>query len=206
MRAKGIKPILLSADQLNVLVIGYGKIGQRKARAYRASGAKVIAVDPHTLPSISTSTLDVQPQSLEDGVLYYQMTFESFFVLHENLFNLQHLVLICTNQPDVNQIVQEKCVQMAKLYNRTDYFEQSLFSDMLSLEDQHTLVAISGKGHSPYIIKYLRPLVQNLIAQKNIQKRLEILNRVTPKLKFLGIPYEQIMHLDDDALERIGDE
>jgi precorrin-2 dehydrogenase/sirohydrochlorin ferrochelatase len=48
-------PVMLNLKGWHVVVVGYGAVGQRKAAAALAAGAKVVVVDPHLLPHTGSS-------------------------------------------------------------------------------------------------------------------------------------------------------
>ena len=47
MKDNTLKPILLHTKDLKVLIIGFGRIGKRKANAYARVGAEITIVDPN---------------------------------------------------------------------------------------------------------------------------------------------------------------
>lgn len=187
-----LKAILLSLDKLNILIVGYGRIGQRKAKAFDHSSAHITIVDP-IYKAAETPPL----------VTPYEMTFDAFLASHPSVFLKQHLVIICTDDQDVNQKVQEACDAHAKLFNRTDDFSKSTFSDMIQYGDEHQLVAVSGRGISPYVSKYLMDHIKPLIMSKDHQDRIGILSRKSPILKTKRMAYEDIKNLSNSDIERI---
>lgn len=190
MMPKTFKPILLHTSHMNVLVVGYGKIGKRKTNAYFKTGANVTVVAPNAT-------------CIEPGIAYYPMAFSSFFENHSAIFNQQHLILICTDNEAVNEAVQKICEENYKLFNRTDFAEKSLYSDMLYAQGEYHLHAVSGSGFSPYISKYILSNIGHLLVGPKLKERIKVLYHKTPFLKSHHIPYDEIESLDNETIERM---
>lgn len=182
------KPILLHTAKVGVLVFGYGRIGRRKVEKYRASGAKVIVVDP----LIS-----------QDSIGFFKMTAESFFEHHMDLFQKVTLVLAATSNSDTNQLIGDYCARYGKLINQVDAPSESTFSDMLFQSQEECIIATSGASKSPYVSQYLLNQIQNFLQKPSIQKRIKLLNLATPILKRNKAKGIEVIDLDDEALERI---
>lgn len=140
-------PVLLKAEQLNILIIGYGRIGRRKAEKYYDTGAKVCSIDPN-------------PDQGADFV----MTFDTYLKAYDKHFSEQHLVYICTSNTEVNEQAMASCQALAKLYNRTDAGQLGQFSDMAFLEGEDYLIATSGKAASPHMAKFLRSSIKEWLS------------------------------------------
>jgi siroheme synthase-like protein len=193
MNPDHLKPILLNGAKLNVLIVGYGKVGRRKAKTYAAVGAHVTVVDPAAV-------------SPTDMYLFYTMSFEAFMQSEADVFTQQHLVIACTDDVGVNASVQAHCQQSGKLLNRADDHTAGHFFDMMYESASHYTVAISGNGESPYVAKFLLNQIKIQLNQSAILARVRLLAAKTPYLKARHIPYEHIEHIDQKTLERIEDE
>lgn len=141
-----LKPIVLNASRLNVLIIGYGIIGKRKQSKYVACGAKV-------------TTVDREPSSQAD----FTQSFSEFYKMHLDVFLAHHLVIIATNDKLENQKIAEICHRHFKLFNRTDDGKEGLFSDMAFHSNEHFIVASSGRAKSPNVSKYVLKQLENHI-------------------------------------------
>jgi len=145
-------PVLLKAEQLNILIVGYGRIGRRKAEKYLEAGASVCSIDP-------------DPKQNADFV----MTFETYIKAHEAHFSEQHMVYICTSSTEANETVMASCQAVAKLYNRTDAGNLGQFSDMAYLEAEDYLIATSGKAASPHMAKFLRSSLKEWLSSLSFE-------------------------------------
>jgi precorrin-2 dehydrogenase/sirohydrochlorin ferrochelatase len=196
MKDNTLKPILLHTKDLKVLIIGFGRIGKRKAKAYARVGADITIVDPNS-PSELQHDAPI-------NATYYPLSFHTFISHHIDIFLKQHLVVICTPSNEVNQAVEQLCKVHAKLYNRTDNAKASQYSDMMYDQGKHHLIAVSGNASSPYVSKYLLSIIKETLATFAIKKRISILFKQSTYLKQHQIPYEKISHLEDEALENLS--
>jgi len=192
MKDKALKPILMHTADLKVLIVGFGKVGKRKASAYAKAGANVTVVDP-------SLTSDITDEHLTGHAL----SFEAFITQYRDLFLKQHLIVICTASNTINQQVQEHCKMYAKLYNRADSANESQFSDMMYDQGPYHLVAVSGNAASPYVSKYLLTIIKETLATFSIKKRIKLLYKQSADLKRHHIAYEKISDLEDETLEKL---
>ncbi len=145
-------PVLLKAEQLNILIVGYGRIGRRKAEKYIGAGAKVSSVDPDPIQKAN-----------------FVMTFDAYIKAHEAHFSEQHLVYICTSSTEANETAMKSCHAATKLYNRTDAGNLGQFSDMAHLEAEDYLIATSGKAASPHMAKFLRSSLKEWLSSLSFE-------------------------------------
>ncbi|MBS7527154.1 hypothetical protein KHM83_10730 [Fusibacter paucivorans] len=217
MNPNPLKPILLNSAALNVLIIGYGKVGKRKAKAYADAGAKITVVDPNTSANQmddechynarQNDCISTAPDGdIRRSFIFYSMPFDVFIQSEAAVFAKQHLVIACTNDTAANQLVQEHCLRSAKLFNRSDDHTAGQFFDMMYQNEAHCTIGVSGNGESPYVAKYLFNQIGALLTKSTVIERIRLLAAKTPYLKARHIPYESIAHLDQISLEKIGDE
>ncbi|MDH8679712.1 NAD(P)-dependent oxidoreductase [Fusibacter bizertensis] len=168
-------PVAMRVSKLNVLIVGFGKVGKRKALKYRAAGANITTVDPNVM--------DVD----------YHMDFTTYYKHYGIHFMKQHLVIICTDNHKSNADIALCCEQFAKLYNRTDQGEASLFTDMVTLEDEKALIAISSQEQSPYISKHLRTIIKPYLENDQVQSEIKWLAEQTKEAKENHETYDDVM-------------
>ncbi|GAB6106793.1 precorrin-2 dehydrogenase/sirohydrochlorin ferrochelatase family protein [Fusibacter bizertensis] len=168
-------PVALNVSKLNILIVGLGNVGQRKFDKYQATGANLTTVDP------KVKTADY----LLDFATYYKK-----FGIH---FMKQHLVIICTDDPMVNHYITQVCERFAKLYNRTDLGDASLFTDMAIYEDENSLVAVTSKSQSPYIAKHLLTCMKPQLESTPIKEEIKWLMEQTSEAKENHETYDELM-------------
>lgn len=137
-----MKPIALKTEGLNVLIIGCGCVGKRKAKAYGKTGANV-------------TTVDFSAEKNGD----YQMCYTQYFEAHKKHFLKQHLVIIATSDEAINTQIESDCKAHYKLYNRADN-GTGFFSDMTYHISEDYMVAASGLGKAPCVSKFILEKMQ----------------------------------------------
>lgn len=132
-------PIVLSlCDQLTV-VVGAGKVGQRKLNRLLQAGARVRLVDPALVgnpypAAVELIARDFEPADLQGALLAFA----------------------CTDSPLVNQRVAEQARCQKVLCCRTDQPEDGDFSLPAVLERGSLTVAVSTGGGSPALAVEIR--------------------------------------------------
>lgn len=137
-----MKPISLRTEGLNVLIIGFGCVGKRKATAYNQAGANV-------------TTVDFSAEKRAD----YQMAYTQYFEAHKTHFLKQHLIIIATSDEAINTQIESDCKVHYKLYNRADN-GTGFFSDMTYHISEDYMVAASGLGKAPSVSKFILEKIQ----------------------------------------------
>lgn len=168
-------PVTLQVTKLSVLIVGFGNVGKRKYTKYHAAGATVTTIDP------TAKEVD------------YPMDFASYYKKHGIHFMKQHLVIICTDDPKANEYIAQVCERFAKLYNRTDEGSASCFTDMVTYQDDYSLLGISSNEQSPYISKHLLATFKPLLESDQVRKELAWLSEQTKKSKKNHETYEDVM-------------
>ncbi len=138
------KPIALCMAKLNVLVVGNGKIGKRKALAYSKLGAKVHAIDPEATQEAN-----------------FVMSFNTYLEQHNAHFQSQHLVIIATNSQETNEAVEIVCEAQFKLFNRTDDASRGNFQDLSTHYTPQYFIAVGSGGNAPKIGQYVLSTIQD---------------------------------------------
>lgn len=188
------KPVLLNCESLNILIIGGGQIGFRKASAYVDKCATLTVLSPELCIEF-TELVD------KNKINYMPMTYDDFCKQNNTLLISTHLIYACTNHPSVNTKISEDGKRLGKLVNRTDQHELSNFSDMLYQDQKTHLIAVSSKG-SPWGSKILiNYIIQNL--PESLIQRLALLKRGRKKLHAQGLKFDEINKMPIEQLERI---
>ncbi|MBP1042995.1 bifunctional precorrin-2 dehydrogenase/sirohydrochlorin ferrochelatase [Vagococcus sp. BWB3-3] len=139
-------PIYLSLEQRNILVVGGGKIANRKIQGLVGKGAMITVVAPEICPEIvEQKELEVLWRPYDRGDVAGKF-----------------MVFICTDQPTVNSSVVADC-QEGQLVNDCTMKERSDFYNMATLETDQLVVAISSKGTDPAQAKALKNQLAKII-------------------------------------------
>lgn len=187
------KPVLIHTDTLNILIIGGGKIGYRKALAFVDKCASLTILSPDLC--IEFAEL-VQNHKIH----HIAMTFEAYILEHHSHFMTMHLIYASTNQPEVNHMISETCEQYGKLINRTDDFKSGSFSDMMTHVENAFTIAVSSKG-SPWGSKLLIEQVASAISPL-LKEKLYFLKKYRKNLIAEGLTYQAIKTMTIEELER----
>ncbi|PID56131.1 hypothetical protein CSB45_12920 [candidate division KSB3 bacterium] len=125
----------LLADKIKVLIIGGGKAASIKAKSFAGRGCRVTVVSPEFSPEITL--LDTGSLSLQEG-RYQRRQLDGY-----------HLVVIATDNNDVNRQIQKDCEQMAKLYLMCGDPGEGQFVTPLMRESEEAILALNTRQGSP---------------------------------------------------------
>lgn len=146
-------PVFLNLKGKPVLVIGGGKVAQRKVRSLLSAGAKVTVVAP-------LAESKIQELARKEKIFWIQRNFQSNDILKK------WLVVCATNSNKVNAKVYELCnkhklwVNVADAPSLCSFIAPSVFS-----KGEVTL-AISTGGASPALAKFLRKKAERILTPK----------------------------------------
>ncbi|HHW60418.1 MAG TPA: bifunctional precorrin-2 dehydrogenase/sirohydrochlorin ferrochelatase [Syntrophomonadaceae bacterium] len=185
-------PIYLNLVNRLCLVIGGGKVAERKIQTLLEYGARVTVVSPELQPSIR--------QWFEEGkISYIQEPFRP------DMLEGVLLVFIATNQPDVNHYITETCRSRGVLVNTVDDPPNCDFYVPALVKRQSLSLAISTEGKSPLFAARLRRKLEQLIPPE-YGEFVEIMGDLRQQVKALEPDihkrrqfYEEIM--DSDILD-----
>ena len=104
-------PVILTIQGRRCAIIGGGAVALRRARALLSSGAQVTVIAPQIDPGLEALAVNIVPREYRPGDL-------------EGLF----LVVIASNNPEVNQQAAEHAKRLGILVNRTDAPTEGDFS------------------------------------------------------------------------------
>ena len=185
-------PIYLNLVDRLCLVIGGGKVAERKIQTLLDYGARVTVVSPELQPSIR--------QYFEEGKISYIQ--EPF---HPDMLEGVLLVFIATNQPDVNRHITEMCRSRGVLVNTVDDPPNCDFYVPALVQRQSLSLAISTEGKSPLFAARLRRKLEQLIPPE-YGEFVDIMGELRQQVKALEPEidkrrqfYEEIM--DSDILD-----
>ncbi|MBF4693248.1 precorrin-2 dehydrogenase/sirohydrochlorin ferrochelatase family protein [Fusibacter ferrireducens] len=188
------KPVLLKCESLNILIIGGGHIGFRKASGFVDKCASLTILSPELC-------IEFKPLVDKNKINHIPMTYDAFYKQNSPLLMSMHLIYACTDQPIVNAKISDDCKRFGKLVNRTDQYELGDFSDMLYQDHETHLIAVSSKG-SPWGSKILMNyLIQNL--PETLIRKLSLLKKGRRQFRAKGLKFDEINKMPIEQLERI---
>ncbi|EKQ55271.1 MAG: D-isomer specific 2-hydroxyacid dehydrogenase [Methanobacterium sp. Maddingley MBC34] len=147
----GWTPLYLEMQDKNVLVVGSGEVGQRRALRFLKSGANVIITAGHPSDELK-----------EVGAIYKP---------HKELpewVNWADLVVVASGDPQLNQEVAH--LAKNKLINRADHPEEGNLIVPSSFFIKDVQFSIFTQGKSPLMAKELRKRIQAVIQEEDILK------------------------------------
>ena len=164
-------PVFLDIAGRPCLVVGGGKVAERKVRSLLSAGADVTVLSPRLTEGLKrlVSKKDVDrvrhiPRRYSPGDL------EGYF-----------LVISATNSKETNRQVYEDAEDFNVLLNVVDHPEACNFIVPSVVERGELKVAISTSGKSPFLAKTLRNALENALPQELVTF-VEILGAVRNKL------------------------
>jgi precorrin-2 dehydrogenase/sirohydrochlorin ferrochelatase len=159
----GWTPLYLDMQDKNVLVVGSGEVGQRRAERFISSGAKVIIASGHTSDKLKKMGAIYKPrEELKKWVGWAD------------------LVVVASGDPQLNQ--EATFLSEDKLLNRADYPEEGNLIVPSSFSIGDVQFSIFTQGKSPLMAKELRKRIQSVVKKKDIHQ-LELQNFTRQLLK-----------------------
>ena len=147
----GWTPLYLEMQEKNVLVVGAGEVGQRRALRFLKSGANVV----------------ITAGNLSDKLKKLGVTYKSREELPEWV-DWADLVVVASGDPQLNQEVAHMAKD--KLINRADSPEEGNLIVPSSFFIKDVQFSIFTQGKSPLMAKELRKRIQGVIQEEDILK------------------------------------
>ena len=142
-------PIMLDLEKFNILIVGGGKIANRKAEQVLKFKAS-----PHIIArDFCLEILDKQEK----------------LQLHKKEFEIKdlvgyHIVFAATDNRELNQEIAKYCQENNILVNSVDNHKNSSFINMgffqTEIEDNKSIVAVSSMGKNPKLSKKIKNLLE----------------------------------------------
>lgn len=145
----GWTPLYLDMQDKNVLVVGSGEVGKRRAQRFLKSGANVVITAGH-----------ISDELKELGAIYKSR--EEL----PKLTDWADLVVVASGDPQLNQEVT--FLSKDKLINRADYPEEGNLIVPSSFFIEDVQFSIFTHGKSPLMAKKLRKRIQSVVKEKDI--------------------------------------
>ena len=147
----GWTPLYLDMQDKNVLVVGPGEVGQRRALRFLESGANVVISGGHVPPELGELGVTYQPRAEIPKWIEWA-----------------ELVVVASGDPQLNQEVSE--LAKDKLINRADYPEDGNIIVPSSFFIKDVQFSIFTQGKSPLMARELRKRIESVILEEDILK------------------------------------
>lgn len=145
-------PIMLQLDGKKVVVIGGGRVAERKVRGLLGTGAQVVVFSPEATGEIQTLFLDGK------------IVWEKKFFLAEDLRGAA-LIFAATDDKDINQSVKS-LAEKHQLVTVADDPDISDFHLPAHVQRGRLSIAVSTGGASPILAKKLRAELEQLFDER----------------------------------------
>jgi precorrin-2 dehydrogenase/sirohydrochlorin ferrochelatase len=144
----GFLPVMLNLKSRKVIIFGGGKIAVRKAKQMLDHGARVTVISANFDSAFDDLTVD--RLCIDMG---------ASFEIASHLAGA-FLVIIATNDEDINGLIENLCIKNEILYNRVDYADSPLIFPA-SVELDGVVISVSTLGKSPAFSVFLRDLLRH---------------------------------------------
>jgi precorrin-2 dehydrogenase/sirohydrochlorin ferrochelatase len=170
-------PINLDIKDKQCLVIGGGKVAERKVETLLSCGARVRVVSPEL-------TLHLQGLAGEKKITHAARGYQS------GDLNGVFLVVACTDDPDVNIAVSSEAQRKNILCNIVDKPDLCNFIVPSMVIRGDLLITISTAGRSPALAKKLRQELEDAYGREYADF-LRIMGAVRPRVLAMGRPQSE---------------
>ncbi len=181
-------PVVLSLSGKRCLLVGGGRVAQRKVQRLLRAGAVVTVIAPELTGGLMT--LAGQSKITWEKRPYREGDVGGFF-----------LVFAASSDPAVNQRVAREAEEKGVLCSVADAPEISSFLTPAVLEREGILIAIGSGGKSPFLVRFLREwLGANL--PRDLGRVLQVLEEERRVLKGTGMSFQEKKRRYQALIER----
>lgn len=171
MERNELYPVFLKVSQLKVLIVGGGNVGLEKLTFLLKSSPNA---------QVQMVALEFLPETVELAQKHdVEMVQEAY---HKQFLEGKHIVIACTDKPEVNEQVYHDCRERSILVNVAD---NPPFCDFYMggiVTKGNVKVAISTNGKSPTTAKRLRQFFEDVLPE-DIDDLVKNLNEYRKTLK-----------------------
>ena len=164
-------PIFINVKDLNVLIIGGGKVGTKRALNFANHGSKV------TVVSLSFSEDLIKNK---DKITLIKKDAKNLTVDFLSKFDI---IITATNDKELNRKLCELAKNERKLCNNPTAPEESNFIVPIYYSDDKLSIAITTFGKSSLTSKHILQLIQKEILTKEVYELIEAMANVKDLLK-----------------------
>lgn len=164
-------PVFLKLEQLRLLIVGGGNVGFEKLKA--------------VLDNSPLANITLVAKEISDDIRTLSYFFENVKLIEREyrLSDLEEkdLVVVGTNDPELNKFIREQARQKGLLLNVADKPELCDFYLGSIVKKGNLKIAISTNGKSPTISKRLREVLDDAIPEE-INDSIDNVNKLRKKL------------------------
>ncbi|WP_236748924.1 precorrin-2 dehydrogenase/sirohydrochlorin ferrochelatase family protein [Acidianus manzaensis] len=145
-------PLFANLSKMNILIVGGGKVGSKRAIKFADYGAKVTVV-----------SLEFAQELLENnGIDKIKMDANQ---INEELISRFNIVITATNDHEINSKICEKAQKLGKLCNNPTNPSQSSFIVPIFYADDNIEIAITTLGKSSIASKFILDKILNSLSK-----------------------------------------
>lgn len=165
-------PIFIKMHQIQILLVGAGPVGLEKLQAIlrNSPSANIKIVAEKYIPQV------LEYIKGKNNIQYEQRR------LQEVDLNDKELVIVASNNSQLNQQIREWCIQKSILVNIADKPELCDFYLGSIVQKGNLKIGISTNGKSPTIAKRLKEFFNDLLPEE-IDETLELMHSYRNQLK-----------------------
>jgi len=145
----GWTPLILQMENKNVLIVGAGEVGDRRARRFLEAGANVNIIGKNVSNDLIKLGVDLKDEKEL-----------------RNWVNWSDIVVVATSDHKLNDYVAD--IAKYKLLNRADYPDEGNLIVPSSFSIADIQISIFTGGKSPLMAKELRKRIQKLITPEDV--------------------------------------
>ena len=166
MEANTLFPVFLKAEELQILIVGGGKVGTEKLYFLLKSS-------PQALVTILSESFSGEMDDLirEAGALYVRKIRKTFEPTDVQGF---HLVIAATGEETVNEDIMEACHAHQVLINVADDPGKCDFYLGSIVTRGNLKIGISTNGKSPTLAKRMREFLEDLLPEEIDERALHL--------------------------------
>jgi precorrin-2 dehydrogenase/sirohydrochlorin ferrochelatase len=156
-------PVYIKLEHQPCLVVGGGRVAERKVERLLKSGAEVTVVSPDLTPQL-------EKWAMEKKITWIARPFQT------DDAKTAFLTIAATDDETINRLVESKVRAMKRLINVVDVPDQCNFYVPSIVERGDLMIAISTNGKSPALARYLKEKIYTWLP-KDIDRDLEQLGQ-----------------------------
>ena len=161
-------PVLLNLQGKRAVVFGGGPVAERRAVKLLQAGARVTVVSREFTPGLEglkSPRLELVEREVQDGAGFIEIS---------------DVVLVATNDKDLNASLEKEARKQKKLVNRADAVSD--FVIPAALEVGGIVIAVSSGGRSPGVARMIKKRLERAITQEDVLA-MELQERLRARLR-----------------------
>ncbi|MHC1628562.1 MAG: precorrin-2 dehydrogenase/sirohydrochlorin ferrochelatase family protein [Candidatus Nezhaarchaeales archaeon] len=172
-------PLFIDLRGRLVVVIGGGRVAQRKIKALLRYGARVRVYEPKPTQEL----LSLRERGVE--IITRKVGIEDIY----EVVNGATMVIVATNDDELNREIGEALKHRNVLLNVATSYELSTAIFPAILELDNVVVAVSTSGLSPFLASYIKNKIREEL-EREVKVLAEVMTYVRNHLKKLELPIE----------------